>query len=71
MFELENFVGKYRYFIRVISGCDSPLIALNGKIARQGKTKSFHVYMQMYIYITFLMTMFLSYGNPSTDLHCK
>ena len=37
MLELVNFVGKYCYFIRVISGCDSPLIALNGKIASQRK----------------------------------
>ena len=34
-----NFVGKYCYFIRVISGCDSPLIALKGKIASQRKTE--------------------------------
>ena len=27
--------------------------------------------MYMYVYITFLMIMFLSYRNPSTDLHCK
>ena len=25
----------------------------------------------MYVYITILMIMFLSYRNPSTDLHCK
>ena len=34
-----NFVGKYCYFVKVISGCDSPLFVLNGKIAIQGKTE--------------------------------
>ena len=47
--ELVNFVGKYCYFIRVISGYDSLLIDLNGKIASQRKTEKKFPYLYVNI----------------------
>ena len=49
-----QFVSKYCYFVRVMPGCDSPLIALNAKIASQETSEKEFPYLYVNVSLHYL-----------------